>query len=241
VNLRIGNNSGPRIYRSFRIVVLRTVGGLRFPLPEGWQEDCPFVRTAASEAGQFSRDVSLYSNSSTQNLTSSVTWTSTTSGVATITSAGLATGVAPGNTTIQTTAASINAYGNLERLSDERNSGTNIRQIRVSPADAAVAGISDDTWYWCTVKGVEGGISYFSVYDASLNLVVTTTFTATSGFPAQMIYLGNRSATASESGETTYFDDPIVDYANANFPLLPKKSGPRTQPVTPAQELVGPQ
>lgn len=113
MNLRIGNNSGPRIYRSFRIVVLRTVGGLRFPLPEGWQEDCPFVRTAASEAGQFSRDVSLYSNSSTQNLTSSVTWTSTTSGVATITSAGLATGVAPGNTTIQTTAASINGLAIL--------------------------------------------------------------------------------------------------------------------------------
>jgi hypothetical protein len=118
-----------------------------------------------------------------------------------------------------------NAYGDMERLSDERNSGTNNRQIRVSPTEAAIT-VADNTWYWCTMKWVEGGTSYFNVYDASLNLVGTATFTATSGFPTQWIYLGNGSATAGESGETTYFDDFIVDYTNANFPLVPTKSGP---------------
>jgi len=119
-----------------------------------------------------------------------------------------------------------NAYGDMERLSDERNGGTNVRQIRVSPTDSAVTGISDNTWYWCTVKWVEGGTSYFSVYDSSLNLVGTTTFTATNGFPAQLIYLGNSAATLAQSGETDYYDDLIVDYTNANFPLLPKKPSP---------------
>ena len=45
-------------------------------------------------------------------------------------------------------------FGNMLRLSDERSSGTNARQIRVSPLDAAVTGISDNTWYWCTMKWV---------------------------------------------------------------------------------------
>jgi uncharacterized membrane protein len=48
-----------------------------------------------------------YSDTSTQNLTSSVTWTSSTPGAATINAAGLATGVAAGSTTIQAATGSI--------------------------------------------------------------------------------------------------------------------------------------
>ncbi len=48
-----------------------------------------------------------YSDNSTQNLTSSVTWVSTTTSVATITSAGVVTPVAAGSTTIQATSGSI--------------------------------------------------------------------------------------------------------------------------------------
>ncbi|MBZ5660224.1 MAG: choice-of-anchor D domain-containing protein [Acidobacteriia bacterium] len=48
-----------------------------------------------------------YSDNSTQNLTSSVTWTSNNNTVATINSAGLASGVGPGSATIQATLSSI--------------------------------------------------------------------------------------------------------------------------------------
>ncbi len=48
-----------------------------------------------------------YSDSSTQNITSTVTWTSSVPAVATINSAGLATGVAVGTSTIQATASSV--------------------------------------------------------------------------------------------------------------------------------------
>jgi hypothetical protein len=114
------------------------------------------------------------------------------------------------------------AYGNMERLSDERSSGDSTRQIRVSPVDVAVTGLADNTWYWCTVKWVEGGAGSFSVYDASLNFVGTVDFTDNTNVPAQQILLGNTSATTAETGETTYFDDLIVDYTNANFPLVPR-------------------
>jgi|GEM_PF-2160589 len=119
---------------------------------------------------------------------------------------------------------SNNTFGPQERLSDERSSSTNARQIRVSPLDIAVTGIADNTWYWCTVKWVEKGTGSFSVYDTSLNLVGTVSFTDGTGFPVQSILLGNSQKTTGASGTTAYFDDLIVDSTHANFPLLPKRS-----------------
>ncbi|WP_174237995.1 Ig-like domain-containing protein, partial [Granulicella sp. L56] len=57
--------------------------------------------------------IGTYSNGSTQNLTSSVTWTSTNPAIATINSAGLATAVASGTTTIQTTSGAVSGSTNL--------------------------------------------------------------------------------------------------------------------------------
>ena len=54
-----------------------------------------------------------YSDSSTQNLTSSVNWSSSSAATATITSGGLATGVATGSTTIQATAGLISGSTGL--------------------------------------------------------------------------------------------------------------------------------
>ena len=54
-----------------------------------------------------------YADGSQQNLTSSVTWTSSSTSVATITSAGLATGVGTGSTKIQATSGSISGSASL--------------------------------------------------------------------------------------------------------------------------------
>ena len=112
-------------------------------------------------------------------------------------------------------------YGTMERLSDERSSADNTRQIRVSPLDVAVP-VSDNTWYWVTVKFVLGGTGSFSVYDTSLSLVGSVNYTDYTFSPTQAILLGNTSGVSGQSGEVTYYDDLIVDYTHANFPLLPK-------------------
>ena len=116
------------------------------------------------------------------------------------------------------------SYGNMERLSDERSSSTNSRQIRVSPLDNAVGGLADNTWYWVTMQWVQGGTGSFSVYDASLNLVGTVSFTDSINYPVQAIELGDANGTGGEAGETTYFDDLIVEYTNPIFPVLPEAS-----------------
>jgi uncharacterized protein YjdB len=112
--------------------------------------------------------------------------------------------------------------GTMLRLSDERSSATNARQIRVSPLNVAVSGITDNTWYWLTMKWTQNGPGTFNVYDSSLNLVGTVNFTDTFNSPLQAFQLGNTSGTPGETGITTYFDDFIVDYTHGNFPLLPQ-------------------
>ena len=112
-------------------------------------------------------------------------------------------------------------FGSMLRLSDERSGYNNARQIRVSPLDSAVTGITDNTWYWVTMKWVQGGAGSFSVYNTALSLVGTVNFTDPFGVSAQNIQLGNTSGTAGESGEANYMDDLIVDYAHSNFPLIP--------------------
>ncbi|MDW5265028.1 MAG: Ig-like domain-containing protein, partial [Edaphobacter sp.] len=113
-----------------------------------------------------------------------------------------------------------NSFGPMIRLSDEKSPYTNVRQIQVSPLNQAVAGVADDTWYWITMKWTQNSQGTMSVYDKSLNLIGTVTFTDAFNVPVQAIRLGN-SGSVPEPGAVSYIDDFIVDYTHANFPLLP--------------------
>ncbi len=74
-----------------------------------------------------------YSDGSHQNLTSSVTWTSSATTVATISSGGLATGVAAGSTTIRATSGSISGSTGLTVTA------ATLLSIAVTPANASIA------------------------------------------------------------------------------------------------------
>lgn len=114
------------------------------------------------------------------------------------------------------------SFGTMLRLSDERSSANNARQIRVSPLDNAVAGIADNTWYWVTMKWIQSGAGTFSVYDTAFNLVGTVNFTDPFGVSVQSLQIGNSSGTPPETGSANYMDDLIVDFTYPNFPLLPQ-------------------
>jgi len=126
-----------------------------------------------------------------------------------------------------------NAYGNVLWLTDEDSPYTNARQINVNPYNSPVAGVSDNTWYWVTLKWTQSGSGTMSVYDTSLNLVGTSTFTDTTNSTVQAIQLGNQGSVA-EPGAVSDFDDLIVDYTHGNFPLLPKIPSAINLNVNPA-------
>jgi len=116
--------------------------------------------------------------------------------------------------------------GPTMRLSDERDSLDNERQIRVSPENSGgttgrVTGISDNTWYWVTMKFVKGSTGWLSVYDTSLHLVGTTTYVDRTNAEVTAIQLGNSQRTYPSNPYTIDFDDFEMDTSNATFPLMP--------------------
>ena len=74
-----------------------------------------------------------YSDGSTQNLTSSVTWSSSSVGIGTINSTGLAKGIASGTTSVTATSGSISGSTTLTVT------GAQLVSIAISPANSSIA------------------------------------------------------------------------------------------------------
>ena len=125
-----------------------------------------------------------YSDSSTQNLTGSVTWSSSDTAAATITSAGLATGVATGNTTIQATSGSINGSTSLTVTSV-------LLSIAVTPANASIA------------KGTTQQFTATGTYSDSSTLNLTSSVTWSSSNTAAATITSGGVATGVAAGGTT--------------------------------------
>lgn len=95
----------------------------------------PTNPTIIQNATQQFTATGTYTDTSTQNLTGSATWSSSSTGVATINSSGLATGLTPGSSTITALSGSISGTTTLTVVS---NSIPTISGI--SPSPAAVGG-----------------------------------------------------------------------------------------------------
>ncbi|HEY4906542.1 MAG TPA: Ig-like domain-containing protein [Candidatus Acidoferrum sp.] len=133
-----------------------------------------------------------------------------------------------------------NSFGDLWRLSDERNAVDNSREIRISPtgpANAVMIPVTDSTCYWLTMRVVKGASVDFSIYDTKMNLIQHVTTPETFGQNIDSIWLGSNLANGdSQTFYNFHFDDLIVDYTNANFPLLPA-IGPVNPTVAIASSL----
>lgn len=110
--------------------------------------------------------------------------------------------------------------GDAIGLLDERNTGSNARQIREQNASggAAVVAVADDTWYWVTLKWASGTTGSLAVYNTSGTQVGTTqTWTCTTA-DINRFRLGNKDA-FTRAGVSVYIDDFVLDWTDATFPL----------------------
>jgi uncharacterized protein YjdB len=101
----------------------------------------PPSATVAEQTGTQFNAVGIFADSSTQNLTGSVTWTSSPASVATVSNAsptkGLATGIAPGNATVAALFATLSGAASLTVTN------ATLTSITVTPPTATIA--LDDT------------------------------------------------------------------------------------------------
>lgn len=119
--------------------------------------------------------------------------------------------------------------GSLVRLTDEKNAGDNSRYLRLVEGGSGVT-VADDTWYWVTMKYTKNSTVSLGVYTTSLGLVGSATYTDAINVNVDAFRLGNDgSSVAPAGGETVGFDDFIVDYTSAVYPLLPGTMSAPTQ------------
>ena len=87
--------------------------------------------------------------------------------------------------------------------------------------------------YWYTMKAdYTAGKATLNLYDTSGNFVGTQNIVLQTGAPLQMIFYGNNEIGTS-SGHTTYFEDTLIDYTHAAFPLVPGAGSPPPPPPPP--------
>ncbi len=126
-----------------------------------------------------------YSDSSTQNITSSVTWFSLTPGVATISSTGLAKGVGAGTSTIQATMGSVTGSTVLTVAA------ATLTSIAVTPANPEIAVAATQQF---TATGT---------YSDSSTQVITNSVTWTSSKTSVATISASGSVTAVAAGSST--------------------------------------
>ncbi|MCE0498257.1 MAG: hypothetical protein LV481_09970 [Methylacidiphilales bacterium] len=74
------------------------------------------------------------------------------------------------------------------------------------------------TYWYCLKADFAVGLSYLNLYDIRGNLVGSGTLPVVVGSYVQKIYYGNEEVSRSP-GHTTYFEDTLIDYTHAAFPL----------------------
>ncbi|HYR44570.1 MAG TPA: Ig-like domain-containing protein, partial [Terriglobia bacterium] len=133
-----------------------------------------------------------YSDNSTQNITSSVTWSSSNTAAATITSAGVATGVAAGSTTIKATSGSVNGSTGLTVTPAQ------LVSLAVTPANGSLA-VNATQAYTATGTYTDGSTQNLtaSVTWSSSNTAVAT---ITAAGVATGVAAGNTTIQASSGG-----------------------------------------
>jgi uncharacterized protein YjdB len=143
---------------------------------------------AAGDTQQFTA-TGLYSDLSTQNLTSSVTWSSSITSAATVSSGGLATGVSDGVTTITATSGLISSTAALTVLPAE------LVSISVTPAVASIA--AGDTQQY-TATGLYSDLSTQNLTSSvTWSSSITSAATVSSGGLATGVSDGVTTITAT--------------------------------------------
>jgi hypothetical protein len=170
-----------------------------------------------------------YSDSSTQNLTASVTWSSGTTAVATINAAGLATGVGPGTSSITASLSGVTSPADVLTVLP-----ATLSSIAITPANPSIS------------KGVTQQFTATGTYSDSSTQNLTASVTWSSGTTAVAtinaaglatgVGAGTSSITASLSGITSPTDVLTVTPATlssiAITPANPSISKGATQQFT---------
>jgi len=166
-----------------------------------------------------------YTDGSTQNLTSSVTWSSSAATVASIATSGLATAATIGSTTIMATSGSINGNTSLTVAANS------LVSLQITDGDVTIA---DGTSHQFTAVGIFN--------DGSRNILTNTVTWGTSQSSVATIS-GTGRASSVNTGTTNItasmdsISAPAVTLTVTNATLSSITVGPSTRTIAPLTQL----
>jgi len=134
-----------------------------------------------------------YSDNSTQNITSSVTWASATKGVATIAASGLASAVGPGSTNVTATSGTVTSPPLTLTVNAQGGNSSGSTAILVIPAPARAA---DGTRFRYASRTNAGGHATPTSVDGAYQPQGTTT-NASGQYTVQVINLDTGTSTSA--------------------------------------------
>ena len=159
---------------------------------------------AAGQQQQFTA-TGTYSDGSQQNLTNSVSWTSTAPSVATVSSVGLATAIAAGSTTIQATSGSISGTTGLTvtGAAPSEISNIQIQNVTQTSFDVVWSTVHPSTSQvvWARDTNYEPEAWYPQTADP--NLVTSHRITVGKQMPSNTVYVYVASVTAAGQMSTS--------------------------------------
>jgi hypothetical protein len=224
---RDGSEAGfPSAYWYYDNVVIDYVTA-KFPIVPGAPKSLvsiavtPANPSIAKGATQQFTATGTYSDGSTQNLTNSVSWTSSNTSLGTISNTGLASGVGPGSSTIQATSGSVTGSTTLTVTT----AAPVLKSLAVTPANSSASvGTSvqfkaSGTYSDGSTKDITSSVSW-----SSSNTFVAT-INSTSGLAAAR---GQGTTTIQAASGTISGTTSLTVTASADFTIA----------VTPTSETV---
>jgi hypothetical protein len=224
---RDGSEAGfPSAYWYYDNVVIDYVTA-KFPIVPGAPKSLvsiavtPANPSIAKGATQQFTATGTYSDGSTQNLTNSVSWTSSNTSLSTISNTGLASGVGPGSSTIQATSGSVTGSTTLTVTT----AAPVLKSLAVTPANSSASvGTSvqfkaSGTYSDGSTKDITSSVSW-----SSSNTFVAT-INSTSGLAAAR---GQGTTTIQAASGTISGTTSLTVTASADFTIA----------VTPTSETV---
>jgi len=121
-------------------------------------------------------------------------------------------------------------------VATEHGTGSSLQLVlecSTPPERYGAINIKPGTWYWVSLDfNLGGGTHYLNVYSTDMSLVGSASCPSAATAPASLLILGLSGGEPTPASGGIYYSGPILDYADAVFPLLPP-SGTVT-PVPPA-------
>ena len=100
--------------------------------------------------------------------------------------------------------------------------------------------VTPNTTYWMTLLWDQPNRrAYLKVYDAMTWQLVGNSSIALENQPCQTVCFGRYDEHAATTSALHYYDDLMIDYSAAHFPILPARIGPAGEPITLATDGSG--